>query len=91
MDKVEYMGLLIFMSILFCAGIIGGIDGLFKYPQAAEKANQICQSQGYDFYEDFKRVGILSSTPVALKCMYVSNYIDIDLERIGNNLVTTKE
>lgn len=77
------------ITIMICGIIIGIlllvvvplliIDGVYKQPQAAEKANQICQSQGYDFYEDFQRIGILSNEPVAIKCKYVDNYQAMDI------------
>ena len=56
------------------------IDGAFLYPQAAENANQFCQSEGYDFYERFERIGILSTIPVAIKCKYVDNYKEMDIK-----------
>ena len=60
--------------------LFGMIDVLYKYPQAAEKANQICQEQGYDFYEKFERIGILSNEPVAIECKYVQNYQEMDID-----------
>ena len=56
------------------------IDDTYKIPQAAEKANQICQEQGYDFYESFERIGILSNEPVAIECKYVQNYQEMDID-----------
>jgi len=76
----------IFIGLFLLTCIFGLIDSLYKYPQAADKANQMCQEQGYDFYEEFKRVRILSVEPVAVKCQYVSSYKDIDLNinKVGN-------
>lgn len=74
----------LFVGVLM-VGLIGivSIDGIYKHPQAAENANQICQKQGYDFYETFSRVGILSTKPVAIKCQYVSSYSEQDLNING--------
>lgn len=72
-----FVGLLILLLVVITP--IGIIDAAYKHPQAAETANQICQSQGYDFYESFKRVGILSKEPVAIKCKYVDNYKEMDI------------
>jgi len=78
MDGAEKVGISI-CCLIICVGIIGIIDGVYQYPKAAEKANQICEEQGYDFYEDFSRVGILSSEPVAVICKYVENYKEVDM------------
>lgn len=55
------------------------VDAFYKIPQAAQRANEICQEQGYDFYEKFERIGFLSKEPVAIKCKYVDNYKQIDM------------
>ena len=89
--KIEGIILLGFVCLMFSGLIFAIIDICYKLPQAAENANQICQEQGYDYYEKFNRIGFLSTIPVAIRCKYVDNYLDIDLEKIGNNLVTTKE
>ncbi len=75
----------IFFIVLFILVFFGGttfliIDTTYKQPQAAENANQICQSKGFDYYEDFERIGFLSTTPVAIKCKYVTNYQEMDIE-----------
>ena len=61
-------------------GLVITIDLTYKFPQAAEKANQICKEQGYDFYERFERIGILSTEPVAIECKYVQNYQEMDID-----------
>ena len=66
--------LLLFVIIPFAI-----IETTFSYPQAAENANQFCKEQGYDFYESFERIGILSTTPVAIECKYVQNYQEMDI------------
>ena len=71
--------LVIFISFVLVMGSVGMIDITYKLPQAAEKANQICQSEGYDFYEKFERIGILSNEPVAIECKYVQNYQEMDI------------
>lgn len=71
------LGPLILLLIALGPMII--IDSWYKFPQAAEMANQICQEQGYDFYEDFERIGFLSTEPVAIKCKYVDNYQEMDI------------
>ena len=82
MEIGEIISIIIGLGIIFFLIVIGGIgiiDGVYKYPQAADKANQICQEQGYDFYEKFSRVGILSTEPVAIKCQHVSSYQEKDI------------
>jgi len=85
MGKVD----LIFSSIVvlfllgFCVSFV--VDSIYKQPMAAEKANQICQGHGYDYYEDFRRIGIWSTEPVAIKCKYVENYKEVDLNVIKIN------
>ena len=54
-------------------------DDFYIRPIASEKANEHCQEQGFDFYEDYSRIGILSKEPVAIICKYVEQYRDIDL------------
>ena len=79
-DGIIFIGAMCFFlfSIILSVSFVIN-DGYYKLPQAAENANLICQEQGYDFYESFERIGILSSTPVALQCKYVNNYKEIDL------------
>lgn len=72
-----FVGFLLLLLLLCIPMAI--IDGFYKCPQAAATANQICQEKGYDFYEDFERVGILSTEPVAIKCKYVDNYQEMDI------------
>ena len=79
-DDIIFIGAMCFLLfsiiLIFSFAIYGSC---YKLPQAAENANLICQEQGYDFYESFERIGILSSTPVAIQCKYVENYKEIDL------------
>ena len=83
MDGKDFaVGAIVTVLIL---GLIGAlvfcfIDETYLYPQAAENANQFCQQQGYDFYEDFERIGLFSTTPVAIACKYVDNYQEIDMK-----------
>ena len=72
-------GICLSFGFLICMLLVAIIDNFYIAPSAAENANIICQEQGYDFYESFERIGILSSTPVAIKCKYVDNYKEIDL------------
>ena len=74
------VALLIFSSIVLVLSSVGVIDITYKFPQAAETANQICQSEGYDFYEKFSRIGFLSNEPVAIECKYVQNYQEMDID-----------
>ena len=71
-----FVGLL-FFSILGLIGCV--IDDLYKLPQASETANQMCKDQGYDFYESFERIGVFSTTPIAIKCKYVENYKEMNI------------
>lgn len=82
MESETIIGMLlgfVILVLLFCIPM-AIIDGVYKHPQAAETANQICQENGYDFYESFARVGILSTEPVAIKCKYVDNYQEMDIK-----------
>jgi len=78
MDKMDLIP--IFILVLFLGSfVVFLVDDVYKKSMAAEKANQICQGQGYDYYEDFKRIGIWSTEPVAIKCKYVENYKEVDM------------
>jgi len=79
MGKVDLIFLSIIVLFLFGSFVGLMVDDAYKKPQAAEKANQICQEHGYDYYEDFKRIGIWSTEPVAIKCKYVENYKEVDM------------
>ncbi len=86
MDKEDNFGerMCIIFTIIVCVLMIWGItfstiDTIYKLPEAAENANQICQSKGFDYYEDFQRIGFLSTKPVAIKCKYVTNYQEMDI------------
>ncbi len=74
----ETVGIFLAVCLLGVAGF-ALIDCIYKVPQAAENANLICQEQGYDFYEKYSRIGIWSTTPVAIKCQYVSSYQERDI------------
>ena len=60
-------------------------DSFYIIPVVEEKANQHCQEQGFDFYEDYSRVGFLSKEPVAIICKYVEQYRNIDLNIKNGN------
>ena len=74
---VIFFGLIILFLIASIPFMV--IDLSYKFPQAAENANQICQEKGFDYYEDFQRIGFLSTEPVAIKCKYVTNYQEMDI------------
>jgi len=81
-DKFERVGvvflcLIILVSILLIP--IAIYDMGYIIPAAADKANVECQLRGYDFYESYERIGILSKEPVAITCKYVEQYREIDL------------
>ncbi len=86
-DKFAIFVLSSTFIILFLSLVIGiplmMYDGLYVYPIASEKANEHCQEQGFDFYEDYSRVGFLSKEPVAIICKYVEQYRNIDLNVMG--------
>lgn len=81
--------ILISIIVVFCV-ISMIVDSAYTLPKASEKANNICKDEGYDFYDSFKRIGLFSSEPVAIKCKYVDNYKDVDMnirrESGGENL-----
>lgn len=69
--------ILLVLFILLVGGLF--INDFYLRPQASEKANQYCQEKGFDFYEDFERVGLFSNEPVAITCKYVEQYRKIDI------------
>lgn len=71
-------GVLLILFLIACISFTI-IDEVYKFPQAAENANQICQEKGFDYYETFERIGFLSTKPVAIKCKYVDNYQEMDI------------
>ncbi len=96
MDIIDIGGIVFLLlggSLLLVCLPMAIIDDTYKFPQAAEKANQICQEQGYDFYEKFERIGILSNEPVAIECKYVQNYqeMDIDLTQTYGGLLEVEK
>ncbi len=86
-DLVKFLFfLLVFLyALFFIVGIPFMIyDNLYIIPIAKEKANNICQEQGFDFYESYSRIGLLSKEPVAVICKYVEQYRNIDLNIKGD-------
>lgn len=81
-DTIEFIGgsciFLLLVIVIGCV-VFGVVDEIYKSPQAADIANEICKEMGYDSYEKFSRVGFLSTEPVAIRCKYVDNYKDIDM------------
>jgi hypothetical protein len=55
------------------------IDVTWIQPRADDNANIICQEQGYDFFETYSREGLMSETPIAVKCKYAEQSRKIDL------------
>ena len=70
---------IILVSVLLIGIPLMIYDDFYINPIAKEKSNQHCQEQGFDFYEGYSRIGILSKEPVAIICKYVEQYRDIDL------------
>ncbi len=75
-------GVMVFL-LVFVGVPLAIYDSLYVAPVAAEKSNQNCQEQGFDFYEDYSRIGFLSKEPVAIICKYVEQYRNIDLNING--------
>ena len=80
------LGVLIGLLILvLCLAILAlpttVYDQMYIYPIAAQKANEYCESLGFDFYESFSRVGLFSKNPIAIKCKYVEQYRQIDINQ----------
>ena len=72
------------VGILFATISLNGQDNNMKnYTTAAEDANHLCKMQGYDSYDDFQRAGLFSAKAIAVRCKYVDNYqqMDIDLKQ----------
>ncbi|GAF76185.1 unnamed protein product [marine sediment metagenome] len=57
-----------------------GLDILYIKPLAAEDANHFCKLQGYDSYDDFQRTGLFSTKAIAVRCKYVPNYQQMDID-----------
>ena len=72
-----YIAFFIFM-LFFCFLIY---DQAYCNPLASEKANIYCEEKGFDFYKSFSRVGIFSKEPVGIKCTYVEQYKEININR----------
>ena len=68
------------LSLLFLFPIII-IDVVYVAPIASQKANEYCKTLGFDFYESYERIGIWSKEPLAIKCKYVEQYRQIDINR----------
>ena len=82
MDKIDIMLMIAVITMILVGGIgllIHGYEEYWIKPIASERANEICQEQGFDFYEGYDRIGILSKEPVAIICKYVEQYRIIDL------------
>ena len=79
--EIDWLCVFLFglVLILGLMGICAFIDDTYLKPQASENANQICKEQGYDFYESFERIGLFSTTPIAIKCKYVENYKEMNI------------
>ena len=80
------MGDIIFYSLMGIVlfGVIIGMgtefyDSFWVKPLASERANEYCKEIGFDFYESYSRVGLVSKTPIAIKCKYVEQYRQIDI------------
>ncbi len=81
-DSIKFLfGLWIIFAVLFVFIVLPLMiyDMVYIVPIVNEKANQYCQERGFDFYEDYSRVGFLSKEPMAIICKYVEQYRDIDL------------
>lgn len=73
------VGIALILAAIFL--VVSVIDDVWVKPVAADKANQHCETRGFDFYESFERIGILSEDPVAITCKYVEQYRKIDINR----------
>ena len=84
-DEIMLSLVCVFFALIIIGLIIFGIgavyDGIYISPIASDKANIHCKGLGFDFYESYKRVGIFSKTPIAVKCKYVEQYRKIDLNQ----------
>ncbi len=82
---LSFLGLtfLILILLLLISIPFAFYDSFYIIPAVEEKANQDCQEQGFDFYEDYSRIGILSKEPIAIICKYVDQYRNIDLNING--------
>jgi len=77
---VDGYKLVVGIYITFCILGIGIFiyDSTYINPVAAQNANEVCQENGFDFYDGYQRVGIFSKEPVAIKCKYVDQYRQVD-------------
>ena len=89
----EYSGITDFTLILIIIFIILVISGLFihinnKNAIASEKAQQICESKGYDTYDTFERK-LFSDEPLGVRCNYIRNSYEI-MADVRNELINEK-
>lgn len=83
---VVLVGLLIGLFITtFVALPLSIIDERFMKPTAAANANEYCKANGFDQYKEYQRIGLLSSTPVAIKCEYAEKYTDLGVRTTQSN------
>jgi len=81
-DDLSFEGkiFMLFLIILFIGmSFFIIVDEEYKKPTASDKANQHCKNLGYDQYKEFSRIGILSETPVAIKCEFAERYTDLGI------------
>ena len=69
--------LLVFVFLIVFAGCALYDSEIIK-PKVADKVNNICKQQGYDYYESYEKT-FLSTAPKAIICKYVDNYKKIEV------------
>ena len=78
--------LLVVIVILGMAAIIGVVvDSVWTHPIAKDNANIECKELGFDQVKGFSRIGLFSTTPVAIKCEYAERYSDLGVRTTATN------
>ncbi len=80
-EVVIWILLCLLLVLLFVILPLTIYDSIYIKPVASQNANKYCQNLGWDFYEDYERIGFLSKEPVAIKCKYVEQYRKIDINK----------
>ena len=79
MDTMNYFEktMITFLVILLFVCIGGLVDAIWIHPVAENNANIECKELGFDQVKEFSRIGVFSTTPVAIKCEYAERYTDL--------------
>ncbi len=72
----------VLLIITIVITLIGSfIDYGYKMPIAAENANNYCKTNGFDHHESYQRIGFFSTDPIAIKCKYAEQNLNVNDRR----------